>query len=95
MNDALFDWDDANIDQIAEHDVTPEEAEEAILRDPLDVGYDLINGEERWTYLGETGEGRILRVVITMRGEQIRVLTAFEPSRFQNNLYLERKVGLP
>jgi hypothetical protein len=37
MNDALFDWDDANILHVAEHDVTPEEAEEVILRDPLDI----------------------------------------------------------
>jgi len=26
MNDALFDWDDANILHVADHDVTPEEA---------------------------------------------------------------------
>jgi len=94
MNNSLFDWDSANIMHIAEHDVTPEEAEEAILGEPLDVGFDVVNGEERWPYLGETNEGRILRVVITMRGERIRVLTAFEPSRFQKNLYLERKAGL-
>jgi uncharacterized DUF497 family protein len=94
MNDELFDWDSANIDHIAEHDVFPEEAEEAILGDPLDVGFDVVNGEERWTYLGETSESQILRVVITMRGEQIRVLTAFEPSRYQKNFYLEKKAGL-
>jgi hypothetical protein len=94
MNYALFDWDSANINHIVEHDVSPEEAEEAILNDPLDVGYDVVNGEERWSYLGETNEGMILRVVITMRGSRIRVLTAFEPSRYQQNFYLERKAGL-
>lgn len=94
MDNSLFDWDTANILHIAEHDVTPEEAEEAILGEPLDVGFDVVNGEERWPYLGGTNEGRILRVVVTMRGERIRVLTAFEPSRFQKNLYLERKAGL-
>jgi uncharacterized DUF497 family protein len=94
MNDELFDWDSANIDHIAEHEVDPEEAEQAILGDTLDVGYDVVNGEERWSYLGETNEGRILRVAITMRGDRIRVLTAFEPSRYHKNLYLERKAGL-
>jgi uncharacterized DUF497 family protein len=94
MNDALFDWDSANIDHVSEHDVALEEAEEVSLGDPLDVGFDVVNGEERWSYLGETDDGRILRVVITMRGERIRVLTAFEPSRYQKNLYLERKAGL-
>jgi uncharacterized DUF497 family protein len=91
---SLFDWDNANIDHIAEHEVVPEEAERAILDEPLDVGFDVVNGEERWSYLGETNEGRVLRVVITMREERIRVLTAFEPSRFQRSLYLEWKAGL-
>jgi len=94
MNDALFDWDDANILHLAEHDVAPQESEEVLLGEPLDVGYDVVNGEERWSYLGETGEGRILRVAITMRGKLSRMLTAFEPSRFHKNLYLERKAGL-
>jgi uncharacterized DUF497 family protein len=60
----------------------------------LDVGFDVVNGEERWSYLGETEDGRILRVVITIRRELTRVLTAFEPSRFHKNLYLERKARL-
>ncbi len=90
-----FDWDNANIAHIAEHDVIPEEAEEAILGDPVDLGFDVVNGEERWAYLGETSEGRILRVVITLRREHVRVLTAFEPSKNQKNFYLEQKAGLP
>ncbi len=94
MDNSLFDWDDANIAHLAEHDVAPEEAEEALLGDPLDVGFDVVNGEERWPYLGETNGGRIVRVVIAMRGEKTRVLTAFEPSRYQKRLYLERKAGL-
>lgn len=94
MNELLFDWDTANIAHIAEHDVEPEEAEEAIQGEPLDYAFDVVNGEERWSYLGETGEGRILRVLITMRGERVRVLTAYEPSRHQRNLYLEWKAGL-
>lgn len=48
-------------------------------------------GEERWAYLGETDEGRILQVVITVRGERIRVVTAFEPVRRLRLLYLELK----
>jgi uncharacterized DUF497 family protein len=94
MNDALFDWDDANIGHIAEHDVTPEEAEEVILGDPLDSDFDTVNREERWSYLGETTDGRILRVWLTLRGQKMRVVTAFEPSRSLINLYLEWKAGL-
>lgn len=40
MNDANFEWDDANIAHIAEHDVTPEESEQALLNDPLELGFD-------------------------------------------------------
>jgi hypothetical protein len=94
MNDELFEWDDANIVHIAEHEVDPEEAEQALLGEPLDVGYEFVNGEERWSYLGETNEGRILRVVIAMRGERVRVLTAFEPARRHKNIYIEWRAGL-
>jgi len=94
MNDELFDWDSANVAHIAEHDVTPEEVEEAILGDPLDTGFNSEEGaEQRWSYLAETSQGRILRVLITMRGWRMRVVTAFDPPRHQKLLYLEMKAG--
>lgn len=43
--------DDANIGHIAEHGVAPEEAEEAIPGDPLDIGFGVVDGEDRWTYM--------------------------------------------
>jgi hypothetical protein len=94
MDQENFDWDDANIEHIAEHDVVPEEAEDVILNDPLDAGFDLVEGEERWSYVGETSERRILRVVITFRGERMRVVTAFEPVKHWKVFYLEQKAGL-
>jgi hypothetical protein len=33
----IFDWDDANLLHIAQHDVTPEEAEYVLFHDPLDL----------------------------------------------------------
>jgi hypothetical protein len=82
MSEASFEWDDANIAHVAEHDVTREEAEQVLLNDPLELDFDAgSGGEERWVYLGETDAGRILQVVITVRGERIRVVTAFEPVR--------------
>jgi hypothetical protein len=47
MDNSLFDWDDANVIHIAEHDVVPEEAKEAILGDALDIEFDIADGEER------------------------------------------------
>jgi uncharacterized DUF497 family protein len=94
MNDALFEWDDANILHVAEHHVVPEEAEEVILGDPLDIGLELVNGEERSSHVGETNEGRILQVVITFRGERMRVVTAFEPDKQWKIFFLEQRAGL-
>lgn len=89
-----FDWDDANIGHIAEHDVTPEESEEVVLGDPLDAGFEVVDDEDRWSFIGETAEGRILRVVITLRGERVRVVTAFEPEKYWKVFYREQKAGL-
>jgi uncharacterized DUF497 family protein len=94
MDDELFDWDDANILHLAEHDVTPEEAEEVILRDPLDIGFEVVDGEERSSHVGETSEGRILWVVITFRGKRMRVVTAFEPDKQWKIFYLEQRTEL-
>jgi uncharacterized DUF497 family protein len=94
MDHANFDWDDANIGHIAEHNITPEEAEETLCRDPLDYGFDPdSNGEARWTYLGEAGSGRILVVVITIRGDRARVVTAYDAERRDRLLYLAEKAG--
>lgn len=92
MDNSIFDWDDANIGHIAEHDITPEEAEEVLLGDPLEMDCETgDNGEDRWTYAGETNRSKILQVVITLRGEKIRVVTAFEATRRDKLLYLATK----
>jgi hypothetical protein len=89
MDDSLFDWDSANIAHIAEHGVTPEEAEEVVFGDPMELDFDVESGEERWTYVGESRAGRVLTVLFTTRGEQIRVVTAFVPSPMRMRIYLE------
>jgi len=49
-----FDWDEANIGHVARHSVLPEEAEQVILNDPVDVGMEIVEGEERYLNLGAT-----------------------------------------
>jgi uncharacterized DUF497 family protein len=89
-----FDWDKHNINHIAEHDVTPNEAEQVLLNDPVDLEFQIEEGdEERWPYIGETNAGRILRVVVTLRGERLRVVTAFEPSKKNKQGYLAIRAG--
>ena len=94
MPTQLFDWDKANIAHIAEHEVSPEETEQVLLGDSLEVDFEPdANGEERWTYLGETARGRILTVIMTLRDEKMRVVTAFDAESRDKTLYLKTKAG--
>jgi hypothetical protein len=86
-----FDWDEANISHIARHAVTPEEAEQVLLGDAIEQDFDEEDDEPRWTYVGETISGRILEVVIAIRSETMRVVTAFEPVRRIQQIYLQAK----
>jgi uncharacterized protein len=52
-------------------------AEQVILNDPVDLGMEIVEGEERYLNLGATVQGRVLLVVTTWRGDRIRVVTAF------------------
>ncbi len=73
----MFQWNEGNTNHIARHGVTPAEAEQVVLNEPLDMEVTLRNGEQRIVQVGETDAGRILVVVTTMRGTKIRVVTAY------------------
>jgi hypothetical protein len=93
MNGQLlnFDWDDANRDHLARHDVTPQEAEEVVLGDPLDIELQTAEGsggEERILNIGETRKGRILELVSTWRGGKARILSAWDAPRQSKLDYL-------
>lgn len=88
-----FDWDEANQRHIARHGVEPREAQEVILNDPIDLGLELVGGEERDLSLGATNAGRILLVVTTWRGERVRVVTAFEPAKRLMSIYYQNRGG--
>jgi uncharacterized DUF497 family protein len=84
----MFDWDDSNINHIAGHNVEPEEAEEA-LEDPdlkKDSAYNF-KGERRSAIIGATEAGRILLVIYTRRGQNIRVVTVRDASDAQKRRY--------
>jgi len=79
-----FDWDTANLDHIAKHNVTPQEAEEVVLGDPLDIELQTAEGsggEERILHVGETSKGRILELVSTWRDEKVRIISAWDAPR--------------
>ena len=86
-----FDWDEANTGHIALHSVLPEEAEQVILNDPVDMGIEIIKGEERFVSLGPTDKGRVLLVVSTSREDRVRVVTAFEPIKRLIQFYYRQR----
>ena len=87
----IFDWDEANRAHIARHGVTPQEVEELILGNPLDIELqkgEEGSGEERLLLLGETAKGRILQLVATWRDEKVRVIFAWDAPRQLRLFYL-------
>lgn len=88
----LFDWDDANLDHIAEHGIEPEEAEMAVL-DPARVSRTAyaLDGERRYALVGATEDGRHLFVVFTRRGSATRVISARDATDREKRSYRARR----
>ena len=86
-----FDWDTDNIGHIARHDVTVAEVEYVLEHPTLDYGYQAWHEEERFAEVGSTAQGRVLMVITTWRGLDIRVVTAFDADRESREEYLRRR----
>jgi len=87
----IFAWDEANRNHVSRHGITPEEAEEAVLGDPLDMELQIAgegSREERLQQLGETAAGRILQLVTTWRDGKVRVISAWDAPRQLKLYYL-------
>ena len=85
-----FEWDDANTQKNWErHQVAPEEAEDLFFHLPFVVRSDVRHSktEKRYYALGQTGAGRRLFVVFTIRGERIRVISARDMNRNETEAY--------
>ena len=86
-----FDWDEANLGHIAQHDVTRDEAEQVVLNGPLDIEMQLAerdNDKERLLQVGETEKGRILQLLTTWRGGKVRVISAWDAPKQIKTYYL-------
>ena len=79
-DELVFAWDQANVAHVALHKVTPEEVEQVFSNDPLDLGAEVVDGEERYTGVGHTNQLRVLVLAWTMRGDATRPITAFDAS---------------
>ena len=86
-----FDWDADNVKHIARHGITPKEAEEAVLIEPLEADVQPHESEERVLCFGRAKSGRLLTILYTERCGKIRVVTAYEMTRQQQRMYFEGK----
>ncbi len=85
-----FDWDEANTVKIWErHRVTAEEAEDIFFHQPFVVRSDVRHSktEKRYYALGQTGAGRRLFVVFSIRRRLIRVISARDMNRNETETY--------
>ncbi|MFZ5933192.1 MAG: BrnT family toxin [Patescibacteria group bacterium] len=85
----VFDWDKGNIGKNKKHGVGDKEAEEAffdrkrkIYKDPLHSGK-----EERNILIGTTKRNRLLYIVFTMRGKEIRIISARDINQKEVAMY--------
>lgn len=84
-----FEWDKANIEHIAQHNVMPTEAEDLFFdtNNVLDEDTKHSIAENRFIIIGKTKEGRLLYQVFTKRGNKIRVISARDINRKEVQLY--------
>jgi uncharacterized DUF497 family protein len=85
-----FEWDDANAPKNWDrHGVTPEEAEDIFFNEPLIVRGDIRHSkhEKRYYALGQTGTGRHLFAVFTIRGSLLRVISVRDMNRKERDAY--------
>lgn len=86
---AHLQWDDANVQHIAEHNVAPQEVEDVC----FGVHLSRRESNQRYVLSGQTGDGRYLNVVVERIGKGLfRPITAFEMSDDYKRSY-RRRVG--
>jgi uncharacterized DUF497 family protein len=88
-----FDRDEANEEHIARHGISRSETE-AMLADPLGdiLDSEVVDEEIRYRQVGSTPSGRILVVVVTLRGKDEGPITAFDATGFLARRYREGSI---
>jgi uncharacterized DUF497 family protein len=87
----MFEWDRNNLHKLRAHRIERKEAEQALLNDPIPIHEQEADGELRFVYYGETNTGRLLAVVFTERGDNVRVVTAYDLDGGQRRDYQTRR----
>jgi len=84
-----FEWDEANIEHVARHNVIPEEAEEVFFdkNNALDEDIKHSTVEKRFIIIGKTQKGRLLYQIFTRRGDKLRVISSRDINKKEVNLF--------
>src|SRR5207247_11207650 len=85
-----FQWDEGNSSKNwARHEISQTEAEQIFVTRPVVVIGDVAHSrtEARYFSFGRTDGGRLLTVVFTVRGQQLRVISARQISRRDRRSY--------
>ena len=88
----MFDWDHNNLRKIRAHRLKRGEVEQALSNSPILIYEQIVGGEPRFVYYGETDAGRLLAVVLTERDDRIRVVTAYRLDAGQKRDYFARRL---
>ncbi len=98
MGDFKFQWERDNIGHLADHGITPGEAEQVFRRFFAERVTAPVDGEERFQALGRTDKGRYLVIAFTERGEYTRPITGWdmEPEEYADYVQeLIERLALP
>jgi len=90
-----FDWDGNDIKKIrAKHKVNPFECKQVFFNEPFVIQDNPARSqkEPRYYVLGQTDKKRLLFVVLTIRRNLIRVISARDVSRKERQVYREREL---
>lgn len=86
-----FDWDSANADHLARHDVKTAEVEQVFANSPVFLDSQYENEEERHVVIGLTNADRFLTIVWTPRNEAVRPITGWDSTREEQAAYWVEK----
>ena len=85
-----FEWDSGNLDKnLKRHNVSCQEAEEALINEPLLVAEDIKHSikEKRFQALGRTNGSRYLFLSITIRDQKVRIISVRDMNKKEKVKY--------
>ena len=89
-----FDWDEGNkFKNWEKHRVDFRECEEVFFNKPLLVSKDEehLSSEKRYRVLGRSDSNRLLYLVLTIRGDKLRIISARDQTKKEQIKYEQQK----